>query len=160
LKEITVSDGSIVLVDDEDYEKLSKWKWRITKTGYVRRTGRVEGKSVPVYIHREIMLASKGIQVDHINGNKLDNRKENLRLATRFENQRNVGKRSNNKSGYKGVRWVDRVRKWRADIRTDSGRKFIGQFNNKHDAARAYNEAALKYHGKYAFLNEIKEDVV
>ena len=161
MREIHLSNGGITLVDDDDYDVLNKYKWRKEASGYVFRTGSIKGRNVPVRMHRVVMEAPKGLQVDHINGNKLDNRKENLRLATRSENQRNVGKRSSNKSGYKGVRWVPSpYNKWRVDIRTDEGKKFIGHFNNILEAAKAYNDAALNYHGEFANLNEIREEDV
>lgn len=108
-----------------------------------------------VYLHRLIAGARKGEVVDHINGNSLDNRKANLRICTKAENSRNRKLGPTNKSGFKGVSWEAHTGKWRAKIGTDHKQITIGRFDTKEDAARAYNEAAIKYHGPFARLNQI-----
>lgn len=106
-------------------------------------------------VHGE--LPPEGMQIDHIDRDTLYIHPDNLRLATNSQNQFNKGPQRNNTSGFKGVYWSEYHRNWRALIRADGKKKHLGCFTNKLDAARAYNEAALKYHGEYAYLNEIPE---
>ena len=93
-----------------------------------------------------------GMQVDHINGDRLDNRRENLRIVTNWQNQMNRGMTINNSSGYKGVR-LRRSGKWEAQIRVNKKAIFLGRFYDKLDAAHAYDDAAKKYFGEFARLN-------
>lgn len=152
----------IALIDDDDYEKLSKIKWYYRKNeGYA--VGNLPSPEKGVYpkvlMHRYIMDAPKGKQVDHINGNKLDNRKSNLRIATASTNKANCGLRKSNTSGYKGVSiQKGRTKKWAAQIKVDYNRIHLGYFYTKEEAALAYNEAALKYFGEFAKLNILKEE--
>lgn len=117
------------------------------------------------YIHRVIMKVNKGTQVDHVNGDKLDNRRSNLRIATQSQNNMNRSK-VNNKHGYKGIYYYgDYYRKktnlktevnhWRARIKLDGKYIYLGSFDTKEEAALAYNEGARKYFGEYASLNQI-----
>lgn len=92
-------------------------------------------------------------QVDHINGNRGDNRISNLRLATCSENLCNRVRQKNNTSGLKGVSWIGQYQKWQATIRFGGRNKFLGRFDTKEEAANAYNEAALKHHGEFAMLD-------
>ena len=104
-------------------------------------------------MHRIILNAPKGTMVDHINGNGLDNRKENLRLCTTRENNANQKKNRNNSSGYKGVAKASNCSKWRAYIRVDGVQRHLGNHNTPEEAARAYDAAAKKHFGEYAHLN-------
>lgn len=92
-------------------------------------------------------------QIDHINGNKADNRLSNLRPASRFENGRNRPRLKNNKAGHKGVSWHKGNKRWRAQITRNHQDYFLGYFNSAQDAADAYNRAALEYHGEFAMLD-------
>lgn len=158
--EIVISDGTSVIVDTDDYDRLMKRKWSANGNGYaVIGIHLGNRKYKKVYMHREIVRAADGEQVDHINGNKADNRKCNLRISTKQQNAMNIGLRQNNKSGYKGVRYEARRNKWRAEIKKDYRNVFLGYFNNKHDAAKAYNVAAVELHGEFANLNIIKEEI-
>ncbi len=96
-----------------------------------------------------------GKQVDHINGNPLDNRRENLRICENAENNRNKGLTKASTSGYKGVSLYKRSGTWRAYIVTNYKQKHLGTFDNPIDAAKAYNVAAIKFHGEFARLNDI-----
>jgi hypothetical protein len=160
MREIILTNGNKVLVDDEDYEKLSKLTWYFRKQGYA--VGNLPSPENGVYpkvlMHRYILNAPKGTQVDHINGNKLDNRRCNLRIANASKNKANCGIRSNNTSGYKGVTKATGRRKnkpWTAQIKVNYKRIHLGYFETKESAALAYNEAALKYFGEFAKLNEL-----
>lgn len=140
------------IVDDSDFSELVKYRWSLSGRGYAARATSQEGT---IYMHRLLLDAPKGKQVDHINGNKLDNRKNNLRLCNNFENNVHRGLRKNNTSGYKGVIWNKQRRKWAAIIRTGSKRLWVCFSDDPIEAAKAYNEAAKKYHGEFAVLNRI-----
>jgi len=155
MKEIQLTQGKVTLVDDEDFEYLNQWRWHVSNDNYARRTIYNDKLFKALFMHREIMKVSKGLLVDHINGNSLDNRKLNLRICTNSQNLRNRLKNINNTSGYKGVRLINSTKKWRAQIWLNSKYYHLGLFNNIKDAARAYNEAAVKYHGEFANLNKI-----
>lgn len=153
MKEIPLTQGKVALVDDEDYEWLIKFKWHYGAK-YARISSQdVEMKSMS-YMHRIIMKAPAGMLVDHANGDRLDNRKHNLRVCTKSQNEMNSIFQSNNKTGYKGVFWDQNRAKYRSEIGIDGKRVFLGRFDCKHEAARAYNTAAMKYHGEFARLNE------
>lgn len=161
MKEIVISDGSKVKVDADDYDWLMEYKWSAKGNGYAMRGVHIGKRKYRYFLmHREIIGAKKGEVVDHINGDKSDNRKCNLRIATPSQNSTN-SKHRNNESGYRGVYLDKRRNLWKSEIRPSPGkRKFLGYFENKEDAALAYNEAAEKYHGDFAKLNKIgKVDV-
>lgn len=159
MKEIPLTRGKVALVDDEDYEYLSQFKWffggRYAQRGFNKDDGTRTSKGM----HTDIMNTPKGMAVDHINCNKLDNRKENLRICEPRFNNRNRGMCKSNTSGYKGVTWAKSNKKWFAQIWCQNKCYYIGYFNDKHEAAKAYNEKAKELHGEYAYLNEIKEEV-
>jgi hypothetical protein len=158
VKEIIISDGSSVIIDAEDYEMLSKWKWSANGNGYAVRNERYEPKKYrKQYLHRAIINAKPGEYVDHINGDTLDNRKENLRICTNAENSRNGRKKQIGISKYKGVTKDKRVDKWVAQIMVNRKNINLGSFKTELDAASAYNIAALKHHGEFAKLNTIDE---
>ena len=156
--------GKFALVDDEDFEVLNKFKWHLKpsdlsynpeKIGYAKRGTRKEGKYTNVIMHRVILKAEEGEICDHANGNTLDNRKENLRICTFKENSINSKKPRGNTSGFKGVSWNKPANKWIVFIAGDTKRIYLGLFSDKLEAAKVYNEAALKYHGEFARLNVI-----
>ena len=153
--------GHYTLVDDEDYEWLSQWRWSTTSNGYVRRAGlKCEGSFWRRHIrmHRQIMgVMSVKTHVDHINHNPLDNRRCNLRVCTAAQNQANEKLSVNSVSGYKGVCWHRVAGKWRATIHVNKKSIHLGLFVNKTDAVCAYNKAAKKHFGVFALLNEVKE---
>lgn len=106
-------------------------------------------------MHRQLCGSPKNMEIDHINGNRLDNRRANLRVVTRQQNQWNAKGKKNSTSSYKGVWLRKRSGKWESAINTGSGQKYLGSFLSEEEAALAYNEAAKKYHGEYARLNRI-----
>jgi hypothetical protein len=111
----------------------------------------------PIIAHRAAWAITYGfcpdMHIDHIDGDKLNNKITNLRLCTHNQNQHNQGIRVNNKSGFKGVSWMKSTRKWQAQICFRSKVKHLGLFNNKIDAAKAYDMAAIDLHGEFAWLN-------
>jgi hypothetical protein len=157
---IETSKGLDVLVDDEDLERLSKFKWEISTRGYVRSRKMINGHRKHVLIHRIIMDASEGDLVDHINGNVQDNRKQNLRITNHKGNSRNRKTPTINKVGYKGVSKVRGYEKYKAYIQVGGEQEHLGYFNNPHDAARMYNFWAMDLFGEFARLNVIKEEEI
>ncbi len=158
MKEIKLTHGYVALVDDDDYVHLSKFQWvcMSCKSNLKYAHARIDKKYV--LMHRFMLNLGKGEMADHKNGNGLDNRRGNLRTCTHAENMRNSGIPANNTSGYKGVYYCNgtpRRKPWRADIYKDDRKYSLGYFETSIEAARAYNEAALKYHGDFARLNEI-----
>lgn len=145
MKEIKTKHGYIILVDDEDFEELSKYKWSIDKDGYAYRFG---GK-----MHRLIIRPPANMEIDHINGNRIDNRKSNLRVCTHAQNQCNKSTIGINTSGFKGVAWREDCHKWRAKIKFCGTPINIGHFDNPIDAAIAYDKKALELFGEFAKLN-------
>jgi hypothetical protein len=152
MKKIELAKGYFAFLDDDDYEKLSKYCWYLGGNGhgglYVAR----KTQGTTIYMHREI-LGSPDSLIDHINRNGLDNRKSNLRLCTRSQNLYNRCKTVKNKCGYKGVRKI--YKGWQANIWLNGKQIYLGHYSTAKDAAIAYNEAAKKYHGEFALLNEI-----
>lgn len=160
MRYINLTQKKKAIVDDEYYKVVSKYKWHYVdaytprKNGYARRQLRQGGKAIGyVRMHHLILPFKKGYMVDHINGNGLDNRRKNLRLVTKSQNMMNSGVRVNNVSGYKGVSWVSREKKWRVTIWKENKQFDIGRFEDKVEAVKAYNQAAKMYHGEYAKLN-------
>lgn len=151
-----------ILVDDEDYEELNKYKWFITRKGYVSRMEKNEFNEfkITISMHRFIMNAPEGMVVDHINHNRQDNRKSNLRICTAAENTRNIGVNRRNKSGVTGVLWRDTNKRWVARITIEGKEIFLGSFINFEDAVSVRKQAESVYFGEfknnYVEINEIK----
>lgn len=158
MKKIELDKGKITLVSDKDFEKLKNFKWYFHESdGYVIK-GIYNGNSVKtLQIHRFILGLGDGDnrEVDHINGDKLDNRRENLRICTSQNNKMNRPKYSNNTSGFKGVYWRKDKNKWQAKIQFNSKQYSLGYFLNKISAAKSYNIAATKFFKEFACLNKI-----
>lgn len=150
---IPLTRGAVAIVDVSDYEWLMQWKWRAIQgnsTMYaVRRS-----KGRLIFMHREIMgVTDPETLIDHADRDGLNNRRCNIRVATRAENMRNRIMCCNNKSGYKGVNWSKAHKKWIARIGVDNKRRFLGHFESAESAAHAYDRAARELHGKFARLN-------
>jgi hypothetical protein len=158
-KEIQLTQGKVAIVDDEDYDYLNQFKWFANNNNgkfYVGRSITVsKNKKIRIFMHRFIMKPEKVMVIDHLDGNPLNNQKNNLRICTHAENMRNSKINTNNKSGYKGVSFQENRNNYRASIKFNNKTINIGNFINPIDAARAYNAAALKYHGEFANLNKI-----
>lgn len=155
---IGLTRGKVALIDDDDFERVSKFKWTSlynpnNKKWYARRAVGGRGRQTTIYMHRFILNAPKGIQVDHINGEGLDNQKRNLRLATNAQNHQNQIKPVASKSGFRGVSFDKRRNKFYARIWLNGRRISLGRFQTAVEAARAYDEAAVKLHGEFARLN-------
>jgi len=153
MKEIILTGGHITLVDDEDYECLKDFKWTLMRQQNVKSQyaqckihGRVQ------LMHRIITSAPRGSVVDHINGNGLDNRKNNLRVCSQADNCRNQKLSHNNKFGYKGVQ--KKNSKYTASIRVNRQLIHLGIFNTPQEAADAYDCAAVEHFGEFALTNK------
>lgn len=160
-KEIILTQGKVVLVDDEDYERAGKYKWCAQKMPHYlnesfhasTRTRLPDGRAVRLYLSRFVMNAPPGILVDHIDGNTLNNQKSNLRFASHSENACNRDKPSNNTTGFKGVSARNDCNKFTAQIRY-KGKKFhLGFFDTAEEAARACDAKAEHLRGEFARLN-------
>ncbi len=157
MQTIELTQGKVTIVDGWNFEWLNQFRWyALLSRGRwyaVRSVRGSNGKRGLSYMHRAIMgVTDSTIEVDHKDRNAtLDNREGNLRFATHAQNIMNQGIRTNNTSGFKGVSWYKRRHKWRAQIRS----KYLGCFADAADAARAYNEAALKHYGEFAVLNDL-----
>ena len=151
MKEIKLTQGKVALVDDADYEWLSQWKW--TYGGYAFRMIR-DGtrKQRMIYMHRVIMDAQPGEQVDHINRDGLDNRRENLRLCSSSQNNGNQRK-TRGSSRFKGVSWHKEGRKWQTGIKLHGTQRHLGLFTDEVEAAHAYDDAAREKFGEFARVN-------
>jgi len=157
MKQIPLSQGKFALIDDEDYERVSKYKWCINSNGYAVTNYRdSNGEKKAMKMHRFILNLIKGDSfVDHIDTIRINNQKHNLRTASCSENLRNQKINKNNKSGFKGVRLHKASKLYAAQIGINGKTKIIGYFKCKIEAAKAYNEAAINHFGKFANLNEI-----
>jgi AP2 domain/HNH endonuclease len=145
LKEIPLTQGKAAMVSDHRFQELSKFNWFVhrDKNGrwYAKRGGGMAG--VYILMHRQILSAPDGMEVDHRDGDGLNNQDDNIRICSSSQNHANKGKLSNNTSGFKGVFWHKATRKWRAQIRVGSIHIHLGYFDNTLDAAKAYDLAAL-----------------
>lgn len=142
----------LVTVDDEDYALLEKLNWQVSKDNCVSTHSKVNNNRL---IHRIIMNASADQEIDHIDGNRLNNQKSNLRFVTSSQNKMNRGARSDSKSGYKGVSWHKQRNRWTSRIMVDGKYKYLGLFTDIKEAIRAYNDCAIKHYGGYAWTNPL-----
>lgn len=152
MKEIQLTRDKSAIVDDEDYEFLMQWKWQDNGHGYAVRTCRKNGKR-KIWMHRILNKTPDGMHTDHINGDKLDNRKQNLRTVNRAQNGMNRLSYSGSSSKYKGVSWHKRNNSWSASIRVNKKLLHLGYFSCEEDAALAYNFSAIQYFGYFSRLN-------
>jgi hypothetical protein len=159
-KEIKLTQGKVAIVDDEDFEYLNQFKWYARKSRsqnyYAGRYFYIK-KGVRIYIsmHTDIIKPNKNLMIDHVNNNGLDNRRINLRLCINSENMRNRNIYKNNSSGYKGVSFNKKSKKYYSYIRHNNLMYSLGFYIDPKDAAKAYNTAAIKFHGEFANLNKI-----
>lgn len=156
MKEVELTQGRKALVDDEDWVLLQSL---VSKHGRVMRwcvnAGYAYNKTHGL-LHRFLMQAPPGIDVDHINGNKLDCRRDNMRFCTDAQNQQNRKAKFQGYSQFKGAHWDKNRQFWMARIRIDKKLVYIGSFDTDKEAGAAYNETARKHFGEFASLNDLE----
>lgn len=158
VRELPLTQGLVALVDADVYEWASEFKWYAWRGGNtfyaIRDVRKPDGSRAAERLHRAVLgVTDRLIQVDHINGHGLDNRRVNLRTATHAENQRNRRQQRNNSSGFRGVYWSKHDRRWRARLRLDGRTHSLGYHDTAEAAALAYDAAARELFGEYATLN-------
>jgi hypothetical protein len=149
---ITLTQGKVATIDDDDYDRIVAHKWCFNGRYAVRVAGRKT-----VYMHREVMRAGKDEQIDHIDTDRLNNQKSNLRQCDHTTNQHNRKVQAGT-SIYKGVAWNKQRKKWRGQIVVAGKTVFLGYFKLEQEAAAAYDKAALHYFGEFARINGIAEE--
>jgi hypothetical protein len=148
MKYIKLTKGKRTIIDDDDFDRVSKKKWNFDGRYAM---GWHNGKHIR--LHKFIMGEKDNLQIDHINEDKLDNRKCNLRFCTRSENIHNKRSSRKNTSGFRGVCWDKERNKWMAYININGKRKTIGRFLDKNEAARMYNNFVIMYYSDSRWLN-------
>ena len=158
MKEIQLTQGFSTFVDDEDFDRLIRFKWRASKNGkniYAERSCVINNKKIHIYMHREIMRAIEGIEIDHINGDGLKNIKINLRSCSHAQNLINSSKYKNSTSKYKGVYFDKKDKRWIARISINGKNKYLGCSKNEIEAAKMYNKKAKEIYGEFSRINII-----
>ena len=148
---IPLTQGRHAVIDADDFDKVSRLLWHVNNSGYAKSDIRNSRVSTHFLMHRLLTDCPDGSQVDHVNGDRLDNRKSNLRVCTAAENARAKRKSWVSSSRYKGVK-AFRGR-WRADISVNDADRYLGVFATEWEAAEAYNQAALVHYRAFAILN-------
>lgn len=157
-RQIILLRGQRALVDDDVFEWLSQWKWRLGANGYVCRGERTSGEKYrTILLSREILNAPPGLCVDHKDHDPLNNTRSNLRICTYIQNQRNKALNMTGSSGFKGVSYHGKSKKWRAYIFINYKQHHIGLFLTEIEAAQAYNAKAKDVFGEFALLNTITQ---
>lgn len=149
-KQIALTTGGFTIVDAGDFDELNRFKWYRGEQGYAQRGGTTSGKKTIIRLHRVLLKPAKGQWCDHINRNKLDNRRSNLRLCLPAENLRNTRRLRTNTSGVKGVSLNKRVNRYEAYIDHDGKRVTLGHFDTLEEATSARVAAAKEYHKEFA----------
>ena len=142
----TLGSGKQFLFDECDRELVDSYSWYVNSYGYAA----VKYKGTTLMFHRESMQAPKGFDVDHINGNRADNRRCNLRVVTRAQNQQNKAIQSNSKTGHKNVFWVNGVQKWEVCIVKGGKKAFRKFFKDFDEACRVAEEKTNEIYGNYS----------
>jgi hypothetical protein len=159
MKKIPLTQGMFAMVDDEDFEFLNQWKWSVHKgknnSFYAKRNSNsTDGllKRKNILMHREIMkITDPNIIIDHEDHNGLNCQKSNMRSCNHSENNKN--RSSHGASKFLGVSWQASIKRWRAEIKNNNVKEYIGVYINEVDAAKAYDKKAIKLHGEFANLN-------
>ena len=154
MKVIELNKGQVAIVDDEDFERLAQWRWFVNAYGYVVRHAKPHertGEHGMIWMHHAMLPKKEGFEIDHKNRNPLDNRRCNLRYATRTQNKFNRGVRKDSKIGLKGVERSGSG--FSSRIMIEGKRTYLGIFRTPEEAAAAYEEAARRLHGEFFYKN-------
>lgn len=160
MKTIPLTRGFVALVDDADFEFLTRQKWhaiRVKEKWYAQGSRVVRGRATTILMHRLIMGSPLGLEIDHRDNDGLNNQRGNLRICTSSDNKKNLFK-TRNRFGYKGVRFCSghlRTKPFQARIGTRQNRCSLGFFETAKEAAEAYNRKAVELYGEFAKLNQI-----
>jgi hypothetical protein len=151
MKKISLTNGGFAIVDDDNFDEIIKYSWQNNGVGYATRGG---GRGKTIRMHRSIMdVSDPKIHIDHINMDKLDNRKCNLRLSNPSLNHANMAKQKNRSSKYKGVSWDKWTNSWKVKVRCNYKIYNIGRSNDEVEAAKMYDKKAKELFGNFARLN-------
>jgi hypothetical protein len=154
---VPLSQGLVALVDQADLQRvLAVGSWHVNRGGesvYAQHSSSLDGRTTHVSMHRFVLDAGPGQEVDHVNHDGLDNRRANLRLCGAAQNQANQPKAAGASSRFKGVTWRSGRRRWEASIKVAYRTRFLGRFGTEEAAARAYDAAAVEAFGTFAVLN-------
>ncbi len=158
MREIPLTKGFVALVDDNLYDYLMQWKWYAHRAApglkyYAKRSVWDGCRHKQIHMHRVIAGSTPGQRTDHIDGDGMNNQRYNLRSCTNAQNMCNRKAQRNNTSGWKGVSWVKKLNKWRAQIESEGKGQMLGHFHDPIEAALAYDEAARRLHGEFASTN-------
>ena len=158
MKRIPLTQGKVAIIDDKDLALVSQYEWFAHKNGknfYAETRLPISKGRILLKMHVLIMGKKIGFEIDHINHNGIDNRRENLRHATHSQNHQNNRPRIHCSSKYKGVYWHKRDKKWEVQIGLDGALFYLGRFASEQEAAILYNKSAVKMFGPFAFLNKV-----
>ena len=151
MKKIKLTQNKYALIDDEDFEYLNQWKWCYHHS-YAIRSKQIDNRKKYFRMHRELIKVPLGMVIDHINGDSLDNRKENLRACTVSQNAMNAKIKKDTSSNIKGIYFFKNENKYKARITINGRSKHLGVFQDIKNAISAYNNAAKEYFKKFAKL--------
>lgn len=155
MPEIPLTNSSLTVLVDEADCWVAAWNWQLSESGYAYRCESRGNRKRNVWMHREINGTSKGVYTDHWNRNKLDNRRKNLRNASKTNNQANCVPYlvEDKSSSFKGVTWHKKAQKWMAQLMRDGINHYLGLYTSETEAAAAYDAEAVKHFGAFARLN-------
>lgn len=157
MKTISLTQGKFAQVDDVDFDWLNQWKWYYLSSGYAARDVTINYKKTCILMHTVLAVALGFSSPDHKNRDRLDNRRSNLRPASRFQQLQNTRRRSDNTSGYKGVWWNASRNRWTVRLQFEGKLIWGGSFLSKEEAALSYDRLAKKFFGEFASINFSKE---
>lgn len=152
---VPLTKGQVAIANADDLELLSKFNWCCSSGYAVTNIQLLNGKRKLLQMHRLLLNPPEDLQIDHIDGNRLNNCRENLRICSHAENQRNRSRNSTNTSGFKGVSWDKQRERFRASIKFNDKQKHLGYFDDPQEAAAAYDAAAIELHKDFACTNGV-----